>query len=1551
MRKKFTLLMSFLLVAFFTFAQEWQAVEKTKTMTEKEKALEKEGPRHSPYLNAVDGIKVSQKAKENKDTNPVVVTDSPGQFEYNSNTLTELDWETFTVPEAGLITEIQIDYTWTTDSYASEGSFHIESPSGTSAVIASGDADGVYQVILTDFEGEAMDGDWDIWIQDSWGDGGHQATDITVTFTFDPPPANDAGISEILSFSEDEITYEGEKDMVVQLKNSGTDDLTSVTIDWGYILDEDSTFMDPINWTGSLAQGETEEINLGTITLESGNTYQIGAMTSMPNGVEDENVVNDGDGVEIDVYKKGSLIESFEGSAFPPKNWVIVNNDEGAQTWMHDNSYSFDGDYSASVRWENSTITNDDWLITPKLLVEEGDELSFWARSTSSGSYSDDFNVLVSKTGNEVDDFSIVLDEVTSPSYDWSQYSYTLTDNANIAAGDEIYIAIQYSALNQLRLVVDMFTGPMLADLENDDVEVNEITTSMLQPGEENMLEAVVQNVGLNDQTAIEVTFKVDGTEVGSTTIESLTYQESATASINWTAPGEPGKYTVEAFVADDDNNENNMATKNVWSLTEQTAYVNDYMAGEFQSITLPYSQEIEVISSTATSYYAGTWALGKWYAVSENGDLVTVNSETGNTTTIGTLDLNSVTGITYDWSSNTMYAMNYNDEDEISELYTIDLQTAEVNRVGLGSTPGININLACDLEGNLYSMNISDDKLYAISKTAGAGTPVGDLGIDISYAQDMEFDHANGDILYAAAYVDDGGLYVIDTETGAASLLGPFTGGNELGALAIPYYSPIPQVAEKYPLANSEDNAIDTDIYVIFDQNVDSVDFSGITITGQNSGEVANVVATHTDSMITITHDPLANDDVFTVTIPAGAVTAEEPNEEITWSFGTIMAAPEYSVLSPVNEAEGIALDAEISVVFNQEITNNNLASVTMEGTVQGAVTGVNASVNPDGKTVVITHDDFTEYEDTIVVTIPANAVENEDGVTNSEIVWEFYLMKEGQPVADSLAPANNQTGVDLDADVLIRFDTEVAEGDLSGMVIEGATEGAVANVVATLTDSTIHIAHDAFANNNELYTVTIPAGAVTSVATSEPNAEIKWNFTSIKTAPQLVEMTPADGATMVALDQDIIFSFDQKVMTDYDLDTLITIIGENEDTVQNLNTVLNGDQMGFTVSHDDMEYNSALYTVTIPAEVVYNSDEVMNAEEVSWTFTTIMAAPEAETTTPEDGAVDVALDADVSITFDQEITENDLGVISIESEAMGNVPNVVATLADDNKTINIAHDDFFTVNEDTYTVTIPASTVMNTDGVYNPELYWSFQTVYTYDITFLVKEGNTPVADATVMLFGKEATTDATGVAVIEAVYEGGPYEYSVAKSGYKTETGTINVSGIATIAIDFESAYKVTFNVTDGADPIEDATVHFEGEILNTDTDGAAEFIEVEPGVKPYIVMKDGYNDKTGTLEIVDANITKNIVLDLLTGINDLAKQGITIYPNPSNGVFYINNETDEKMQLMIMDVAGRFVVNKTLYNSINTIDISDQSSGIYIIQLTRGEDTYNSKIILK
>ncbi len=70
----------------------------------------------------------------------------------------------------------------------------------------------------------------------------------------------------------------------------------------------------------------------------------------------------------------------------------------------------------------------------------------------------------------------------------------------------------------------------------------------------------------------------------------------------------------------------------------------------------------------------------------------------------------------------------------------------------------------------------------------------------------------------------------------------------------------------------------------------------------------------------------------------------------------------------------------------------------------------------------------------------------------------------------------------------------------DLSGVTITGATQGAVGNVTATLAEDnrTVNIVHDAFANNNEVYTVTIPANAVNN-SESLGNAEITWSFTAV--------------------------------------------------------------------------------------------------------------------------------------------------------------------------------------------------------------------------------------------------------------------------------------------------------------------------------------------------------------------------------------------------------------------------------------------------------------------
>ncbi len=1538
MRKQITLLITFLLVASFSFGQNWQSVKKVNN--EKNLNPKKIERGINPYRNSIDGIKVVNKAKNKKGVYQYSPADSPGSGNYSSNTFAELSWTTITVSEIEVVNQVQIDYTWDTDSYASEGSFHLKSPNGTSVVIAAGEGDGTYSVVLTDFNNEATNGDWELWIEDSYGDGGHQATNITFSIT--TPVANDAGISELVSIDEDAINYEGDKDIIVSMKNFGTQNLLSDSIAWGYIAGEDTTYMPAIEWTGDLAQGETEEINLGTLTLEANVEYQIGAWTHYPNGVADENSANDTSGVDFHAYKKGVLLESFEGTTFPPANWTTINNDGGSKEWEISSSYSYNGMQSASVGYEKP---NDDWLITPKLIVAEGDILSFWAISTSSY-FQEDFNVLVSKTGKNIEDFTISLEEVIAHPNTWTEHAYTLTDNANISAGDSIYVAVQCVSNDQLRLVVDMFSGPMLASVKDNDLAVDEVITSLIKPGEDNQLKAIVSNHGIIDQTSIDITFKIDGEEVGSIIVDELAYMESDTVAITWTTPSDITSYNLEVSVDEDDNNDNNILSSEIFALAEIAGYLMDLEDDNLMSINLPNSQDLNLVSSYGTSIYAGTWANGKWYGVTKNNDLVTINYNTGAVTEIATLELGSVTGIAYDWTTGTMYAADYDSGNGVSLLYTVNITTGEVQRVGLGSTPGININLACDLDGNLFATNL-DDNLYSISKFAGTGTAIGELGIDINYAQDMEFDHENGDVLYAPAYTDKGGLYVINTESGTATLLGEMD--HECAGFAIPYVSPAPNVVEMNPANNSEDNAVDTDIHIIFDQNVDSVDFSGITISGDVSGVVSNISAELTDSLLTISHDAFANDDIFTITIPSGTVTAEEVNAEIVWSFGTIMPAPEALTFTPFHGATGIALDGEISLVFNQEISDNNLAGITVISTTDGPIGGLSAIIADDNKTLTIAHDAFITNDDEIAVAIPADAVANEDGVMNLDTSWTFTTLLAGQPIADSIAPANNERTVALDANVLVRFSTAITEIDLSGVTINGP-EGDVTGVVATLADSTVSIAHDAFANNNDVYTVTIPGDAVTAAGVN--NSEIQWSFTTILAAPEVVEYSPIDGATSIALDEDILIEFNQLIDdSQVDMDTLITIIGENEDTVKNISASIAPDGKIY-VSHDDMEYNNAVYTVTIPANMVHNVDSVMNAEETTWTFTTILDAPEVETFTPDSGVVDVALDAEISLLLNQDLVVNDLSIVTISSDAMGPVENVSGTLGDDNRTITLAHDNFFTVNDDIYTVTIPASAVQNNDGVYNQDIVWTFQTVYTYDITFNIEENSDALADATITFDGRELATNSLGAVVFEDVVKADGLEYTVSKDGYKTKTAYVDVTGNATLVVNLEKIYTVTFNVTNGTDPLENAVVTFSGRTDTCSVDGVAEFVDVNPGMsQPYIVALDGYYDATGILDIVDQNVVESVVLTSTVGIENLDEFGIKIYPNPSNGVFYINNTKVNNLKLTVRDITGKVVLIEELNENVSKVDITEQASGVYFIQLENGEKTFNSKIIIK
>lgn len=105
--------------------------------------------------------------------------------------------------------------------------------------------------------------------------------------------------------------------------------------------------------------------------------------------------------------------------------------------------------------------------------------------------------------------------------------------------------------------------------------------------------------------------------------------------------------------------------------------------------------------------------------------------------------------------------------------------------------------------------------------------------------------------------------------------------------------------------------------------------------------------------------------------------------------------------------------------------------------------------------------------------------------------------------------------------------------------------------------------------------------------------------------------------------------------------------------------------------------------------------------------------------------------------------------------------------------------------------------------------------------------------------------------------------------------------NVGAVgSTISFDVtlpSSGYNVTFNVTDGTTPVATADVTFNGSTQQTNASGSTIFTGVATGNNlAYSVVKTGYTTVNSTVNVVNQDVTENVILVSQTATN-LAVQG--------------------------------------------------------------------------
>lgn len=184
--------------------------------------------------------------------------------------------------------------------------------------------------------------------------------------------------------------------------------------------------------------------------------------------------------------------------------------------------------------------------------------------------------------------------------------------------------------------------------------------------------------------------------------------------------------------------------------------------------------------------------------------------------------------------------------------------------------------------------------------------------------------------------------------------------------------------------------------------------------------------------------------------------------------------------------------------------------------------------------------------------------------------------------------------------------------------------------------------------------------------------------------------------------------------------------------------------------------------------------------------------------------------------------------------------------------------------------------------------------------------------------------------------------------------TTTATMPAQDVeVTATYETITAFDLVFNVGDGQDPIEGATITSDLGTITTNDGGQATYSGIEVvGTFDFTISADEFEEESIQVD-VDGEETINVVLSKTTGINETSSGALGLFPNPASEHLNVSVPDAAAQMVSVTDFAGNVVLQQEVETGVNNfpINISHLKPGIYILRLGTEKGELSKKFLVK